>query len=531
MSTDWMHILVELQSLARQRGWDPVAALAADLLANRAAAVLVAAPADVDPTSFQRWVTTYIPDSTVTVLPLEQLAQDPLPAVKASKAIAFFQCGSLIGADAVDGLVQAFFSRPSPSYAIVLGNAGCIEGEEDLALIERGAWRLLVPGPKPDWRHQDLLAHGCYLWSDSQPSAFLQQRLQRDMDALVAWLRTPLAHRDELARLQVLCALDLAEDFIYRSQTSAPQEALPPAQQLVATRDALAALRRRLIRRLDADAESIERQLTASLQTLEQDLLHDVRPYLQKRVPPQSVASTDMELLRTIIVEYITTNAEHWRSQAEQLLSLRSREIVADIETLLQSMDWSFVNAVAARNGDDQAYPEALLHNLMVNTEFRLLYPGSSDGSLISALQQVTDRRTVVGTTIAGALAGAGVLAATTYVLGFGPVGLVAAGAAAMLSGQIVKGQLERGQILALCETHARLTIATVIHEAIAAVRQYIRQSVGLMSEYIAGELKALEALLDQTLDEARHPADQRVAPDPDRKILAEYRRRIIPER
>jgi hypothetical protein len=528
MNSELTAVLSDVRALAEQRGWTPVVELADDLLSKKPGAAVVAAPADVDTTAFRRWMAETEPNLKVTVLPLEGLSQDPLPAITADKVVAVFQCGTLLATDAAEAIVRAFFSRPAPSYAIVLSGAERIDSAEDLDLIERGAWRLLVPGPKPDWDQQDLLEHECYLWSAIGPISFLKPRVQRDMNALAAWLHNPMASANDLARVQMLYMLDLAEEFAYRSEAPAPGDTALWAQRLSHVRESLAQLRRRLIRRLDDDGSSIERQLTASLQTLEQDLLHNLRPYLQQRLP-QSVSSMNAELLKMIMVEYITASTERWRGQAEQLLLYRSAEIISETKVLLQGIDWSLVNELAARNGSEQTYPEALLRNMMSSSELHLLDTSGLEGSLPASLPRGTGFPSTMRATVAGTLVGTGVLAVTTYVLGFGPIGLVAAGAAAVVSGGIVKGKLEREQSLSLTETHARSTITAVVREAISYIQEHTQQSFKPIREHIASELKALEAMLDRALQEVRHPADQAIPPNADRKRLDEYRRKVMP--
>lgn len=524
MSTEYGVVLREVRTLAQERGWTQVQKATDDLLAGQQATLAIAAQAGVETQAFQRWISNTLPGALVTSLPLEELAQDPFPALKAQKVLALFQCGALLGATEAEALAQAFLNRPPDSYAIVLSGTERIASEDELALVERGAWRLFVPDAPLNLEGQALREHGCYLWCEASIAPFLQGRIQQDMVALGEWMHQPVTQTDALEQLRVFHVLRLADE-----QTAQGEQMQPPtldrqaqeARRLLHTRESLSSVRRRLLRRVDEDVEALEQQLTTSLQTLEQDLLQSLRPYLQAHLSP----SMNEQMLQQLLTAYFTRNIERWKSEAQQVLTNRSEEIAVGNAALLQDIDWALVNEIAARNGGQTTYPAALWQHPF-STDFPFT-PESMGSRFDPARQRVTSLQTTIRATVAGALAGSGVLAVTAIFLGFGPLGLIAAGATAVISGIVVKGRMEHGEVLIIIESQARSAVSAAMRDAIASTRERIRQSFKPIREQIATEFHSLETLFDTAIQEARAATHEENSSKNDRQLLDEYRRRI----
>jgi hypothetical protein len=511
--------------LATQRGWSSVIAVVDDLLSSHEETIGMACPTNVDGRALQRWIAQQIAHRPVNFLPLEELAHDPLPAVKVQKLIAVFACGTLLGTSEVDAMGQAFFSRPLGSYTIVLTGAEELSSEEDLNLIERGMWRLLVPDQASSgWREQDLSAYGCYLWSNGEARDFLRTRLEQDQRGLLAWLKQPLPCTEEVERMQVLYTLELAEDHVNKSRGSATGENHHFAQRLGRAQETLTTQRRRLLRRLDDHMESLERQLTTSLQSLEQDLLQGLRPYLQHHFVPSSSGNNEA-VLKTVLTQYMSRGARSWEANAQQILLSRSEEITAEIESLLSDLDWPLINEVASRQGLRQTYPDALLRNLHGVSLGNFSADIPRGGSVTPDTQGNSPR---MRGTLAGILTGSGILTAITLLLGIGPIQLVAGGAAAVLSGVLTKEKLERGQLLSLAETQGHSTITAVLSEAISKLQEHIQQIQLTLRRSLSEGLRTLEIALNKAYQEAQQPATPSQVPDTDLQLLASYRRSIV---
>src|SRR5215469_6833667 len=102
MDSELVSVLSDVQTLAKQRGWSRVADLAGDMLKKGGLpTILIAAAKSVNTDSFQNWIAGIAIDNEVTACSLERLAKDPLPALKADRVVAVFECGRLLEAEEV----------------------------------------------------------------------------------------------------------------------------------------------------------------------------------------------------------------------------------------------------------------------------------------------------------------------------------------------------------------------------------------------------------------------------------------------
>lgn len=468
--------------------------------------MLVAAPQEVDAVGVQRWLTV-AGAIGATMVSLELLAEAPLPAIKAYKVVAVFECGRVLEPEALAAVIAALFSRPVGSYAIVLAGAERIENEADLDFVERNTWRLLVPGPKEDWYHQSLLEHGVYLWSEAEVAAFLTARVRRDMEALRLWLtdRADGSRADELARAQVLHVIDEAEREAQRMATGTPAVDLGEHRQIYRAREAMSDMRDSLRRRLREDARSIERALLASLDTLQEDLLEQLPCYLNKVEFPRSGMAATQTGLQQILESYITEGARRWGREANAIVHRQEADTAAETERLLRLIDWDLINQVVHHDGGPGHYPGALLARLRhADTHTRFDVLGSGPGQAANGGQF---RDALTASTLLRATAGGIVAPFFTSLLGVNPMLSVAAGIAGAAGGIALdrKSRLEHN--LREAERIARPAIYQVIDATRDQVREQVRISLEQPQRYLDSELAALEQALSAALS-ASQPTD-----------------------
>jgi hypothetical protein len=513
MSNTLFEVLESIRSLAVQREWGPVANLASELLsAESASTILVARPQGVDATAFKNWLSEVAPNDEPVIAPLEDLANNPLPAIKADRAVAFFDCGHLLDAGAIEAINNAFFSRPLACYAIVMGGAEQLESEEDLNLISRNAWRLLVPEPKADWAGQDLLEQQCFLWSSEPSQGVMTDRLEHDREALLTWLQSQPAQAEELARQRAVYLIDFADESI--SQRPDPDPATDiHRREIVNARETLSEVRRRLTRRLDADASSSERQLTASLQTLENHLLDGLRPYLQQRLPSTST-HFEPELQR-LLTDYIRDSSARWQHEIGEVLSQRGRDILSDTETLLRSVDWDLINNVSAESGKSKTYPDALLADAAFGPGVIPLNERQPQKTGGSSSAQTEAFATAVKAAGAGAL-----LTASWAVFGLIPAGVVGLFLGVLFVGRHRKHNLDK------CEEYGQSVIRGVIRAAVSNAREQTHHALAPLRESLFGGLRELESTLDDVLNKER--PSEAGASSSDRETLDEYRHKVV---
>ncbi len=529
-------VLADVRMLAERRGWTDVAEQAAGALQppGMRSAVLTA-PDGIDTAPLQQWLTAREgdagtpergdPTQDVVALALEELARDALFAAMAERVVAIFECGRLLTAEDVDAVAGALFSRPATSYAIVFAHAERIAHEDDLDLIERGAWRLLVPDEMGDWNGQDLRAHRIVLWSaaPSEAPPFLRNRLHHDAAVLSAWWGAPLPPdaASGLACRRVLALIELAErigqrELVVRADAAQTLE----RQRIVDAVEALGDLRGKLTRRIDTDIAAVERQLILSLQVLETDLLAGLTAYLE-----QQLAATDARTLQQAVTRYIAVGTARWRRSAEDLLRTGTARVAADVDTMLAPIDWAAVNAVVARQGDARTYPDALSRSLLANSQVVDFSAGGVSPLALPQFKGTGSPATVIG----GVMVGSVVTAAAAFLLLTGPVGLVVAGALGATGGGLLGQRAQRENVLRATEPPARLAVSNVIRETVSRVHSHARQTTSLLRERTVRELNSLAETLDAARDGGggATPVSGTDRRDADRELLVEARRRV----
>jgi hypothetical protein len=268
-------ISAELQALAQQNDWTEVMGATTrwrDPQSSRE--LLVAAAEDTDLSALDSWLKSELPGWTVCIVPL---AADASRVAAANRILIALTAGRLLQSSDVDAVSVAMSGRTLDDACIIFTGSERLGDSNDLEQLERGAWRLLVPDPKPDWNHQSLAEYGIFLWGSADSGGFLRARLAADITALAGWAgkgRTAEGFPSGASGArQLLALIDQAQACLLRSTTAPPSDASALTSANVNSgRLALNELGRCLQTRMEEDLESLLRQQSVSLDTLEQDL-------------------------------------------------------------------------------------------------------------------------------------------------------------------------------------------------------------------------------------------------------------------
>jgi hypothetical protein len=473
--------LAEVAKIAADRGWTSVTEFAVAVPAGDARDVAILTADEVDARPLSDWIRQA--GTTISVAPLAPLADEAGPVLAPNRVLVALRCGLMLTAD--DATVAAsVMLRPEDTYRIVLTGAEDITSAEDLELVERGVWRTLLEPDGEAWQGQDIAARGCLLWADQEVAAVVRHRVAVDGTALRDWLAAPVIVPDRLdqartdhAATLALEALDAGGLPLVRADpagsdevtgqreedgaAAAQADAALRAVRLVDLAAEVRGLHERLLSRMDADAALTERQVLASLQTLEQDL--------------QSSAAGWS-------ADYAEHSIRKWAAETDQMIAQRTASARDDARHLLARAEWDRVNQVSSRAGADR-YPDVILDELgQLDTRLSagalpavhgpLAAPGEVGGDLLGAL------RSVNGGMIVTAGLGAAVLGL------FGLPLLPVAGAAALgLAGGAFwearhRAEQDRQRARQAASTRvgsagagASTAIAAVLHEQAAALR------------------------------------------------------------
>ena len=331
-------ILDEAVAAAGKYHWNRLRDFAADLPGDHDPLVLLLASADTEPGPLARWIGSVPLSVPVRAESLEALAGHPELSLRANRVIAAFRCGELLTPEAVESAAYVV-SRPADSYLIVMTGAELIRSDDDLALVQRSIWRLVLSEHGDEWAGQSLAEHACVLWSDAETAAFLAERIGSDQEALANWLSTEVSVTDRLRADRVACALDMAEASGAPGLGDMPDPAVA-ARRLASAQEAVTKGRRRVLAGLDADVQNAEREITASLAMQEQDLLNGVAAFIGQHRGDV----TDMATARALIGRYAEEGLHRWQASAEASLRAQSERIVGNLRDLVDGMEWQVID-------------------------------------------------------------------------------------------------------------------------------------------------------------------------------------------
>ena len=478
-------VLTRISALATERGWSDLTHFIEALPDSRDRELLLLAPPDVDAQPLRQWIEQRDRTTSVEVGCLSPAFRDRTQVLTSNCVIAVLQCGELLSPDAVEA-AAAVVHRPMGTFAVVLVGAEIVRSAEDLDVVQRGIWRLLIGDPHVEWSGQDLAKHGCLLWSDHTVADVASAQVAQDMKQLEQWIQADRSEPDALAQMRAWYALDLAEQQLARHAATATK---PPAPGRGAISGLLAAtdeLRRRLLRRLDADVAVMELQVATSVQVLEQNLLSGVEEYLDQHAPePMSGPA-----LTAAISAYLADGSRAWRDDAVELVAARLSRTSDETGDLLDAVDWEQVNAVIGhtRRG---SYPEVLLDQLAPQMPVSVPEPGTLGGPAPPG-----ETTSVWAPALRRAVFGAVAAATSVVVLGPELVPAMAAGAIGAASAAAIDVRVSeiRGKRAAL--NYARAAIAATMGEFARTVRDQIRQSTEPVRRSVTAAFSELDAAL-----------------------------------
>ena len=205
MTMDESHaVLDELKSLAAEQGWTQVTGFVAQVeTADRQ--ILVAYAPGVDPEPLAAWLRSREAAATVRTAELDALAADPGPALAVDRVVIALRCGDLLMPATIAGAATVM-GRPAGSHVIVLTGAERIQGETDLATVQRAVGGALL-GPEGAARRA---GRGLLLWSEFAVPGFLVGRVENDSASLSQWLATVPDRSAEMTMQRAARALALA---------------------------------------------------------------------------------------------------------------------------------------------------------------------------------------------------------------------------------------------------------------------------------------------------------------------------------
>lgn len=331
-------ILDEAVTAAAKYHWDRLRAFAAGLPDDHDPTVQLLASPDTESGALAGWIASAVPSVPVQTESLEVIAEHPELAVRANRVIAALRCGELLTPETVDSMAQVV-SRPAGSYLIVLTGAELIRSDDDLALVQRSIWRLILAPDGGEWSGQNLGEYHCVLWSDAETAALLAERIGRDREMLTQWLSAAVNVADLLRAARVDRALDLAEPPGGQRLGTLPDPDIA-ARRAASAREAAADGRRRVLDGLDANAQTAEREITASLAMHEQDLLNGVAAYIARH--RDEVANPADA--RALVGKYTEDGLRRWQAAAEASLRAQSQRIADNLRSLVNGMEWHVID-------------------------------------------------------------------------------------------------------------------------------------------------------------------------------------------
>jgi hypothetical protein len=292
----------------------------------------------------------------VTPTAVESAAADSAniqwPAITADRVIALIPVGQFLDATQYEQLQQLVLARPSNTFRIVLTAAQTVNAET-FTRSEAGLRHLLQPSNQCGSRFDDGSSERFLFWMETPDQTSLADRLERDRDSLLSWLKRPLPDdvRETLSKFQAWAMLECLDQKV----PVPPEESRPERRRISRLTEQLRDCRRRVLEVLERGLANVERELTTSLNTLQQDLLLDVRKQLDK-----VSRKVKVDQVREDVIESIQTKLRDWDDKARKTLASRADELAKDTEVLLEGIDWQLVNELCASRGISEHYPREL---------------------------------------------------------------------------------------------------------------------------------------------------------------------------
>ncbi len=400
MNAEFKSLAEDLKNLIEKRQWNEIKKQVETLLSGSGNdSLLVVSPVRVNASPFISWLKKSYPQLEILSCELESLNSESPHTITPDKVVIVFECGQTIDLDAVEVMNYFVFPRPISSYAIVFIHSEKILTSDELELIERGAWRLLIPEPKPAWNGQDLSNYSCYFWGENNPQDFLCTRLTKDKESLLGWL---MKHGDNtlVSYQNILRLICVAEEKIRLSQKQ-EEKGENNARKIRRILDSLGTLRRKLMYFLDDESSSLKNHIKSSLQTFDFELSSGWIGFLRNKHSSLHLYTlTDSEWINDCLA-YISEGFKQWEKKG--ILETRNIEMMTEFKVLMDDVDWGSVKQVVSCENVSLQYPDILfdkchqiveLHEISssVNQQHSLIKPEirNSSSAVSTTFQLVT---------------------------------------------------------------------------------------------------------------------------------------------
>jgi hypothetical protein len=426
-------LLAEVRTLAGQQRWTTVTDYLTTLDAAPAGSVLALPGPGLDAGT----LLAALPRIPVTVRPLLTASAEPGRTLEADRVLIIFRCGQLLSLEEAEA-ARTVLLRPAGTTYVVFAEADRLGSTEELELVERAAWRVLLAGPHEDWAGQDLASRHCVLWSGRPEQSPFSGRLARDAALLDDWLTGPLDTAPlDLARCAQ--ALDLAEAALSTATIAAPANADSASARHRAgrLRSAVRDAGERIDERLEGSAQTVTRELAASLDTVREDLRAGVADHLQRHCRDLSRPAEISDCL----ARYLQTGMQRWESGSYALTLGKARQALADSETALDDVDWRAVDKLLPPRAGGGSYRDALADAVRRDGVTRSVY--RADGRTAFTMPGRPRRTAPVPLAFAG-----GAVGLTASLLLGAPVILhVVASAAGAMGGHLIEQRRADGGV------------------------------------------------------------------------------------
>jgi hypothetical protein len=488
-------VLQEVRELALRRAWPRTVEFLDSLPEHGDRSILVLPAAGVDEPRFLDLVKRANPRTPVRVEFLESVAANSSLAASHNRVAVLLRCGALLTPEVIEA-AQRILQRPASSYIIVLTGASVITSPEDYDIVARGIWRLLVGDPRVDWAGQDLAALRCHLWSAEPANDYIVTEIRQGASAIAEWLADSDMPDGPLAAVQAAHALALAENEFAAQLPPAvsTQELARRIERLNSAARTVADVRTRLTRRLDADEASIERTIAASLQLLEQDLLKDVGPYLDKNKAQLSSIPGRKEVL----VGYLNESLQRWREETIGSLSAHLRRMSTETSDLLERIDWHELQKVEP---DGRVPREA--DNFLSHFADKVTWDYSDVASDFK-IPTTQNGRPAWTQHLIIAVSGGVLAAATAVVLSPAVVAAAAGGALGAAGGGLISKHVAGASSARDASEYARRVIPTAVGAVLLDIRKQIRTTFAPIREDVKQGLEEVEAVFTSAVERLR---------------------------
>jgi hypothetical protein len=517
MRAKMIPVIDELQRLAREQDWQGMSAdLNAMAESSEGCTAVIVAAAESDPNAFLMWAAAQGLGAGMDSATFREIN---LKARITPHLIAFFAADHLIEAAEVEAVAQNFFTRPAGSYVVVI-DVGNLCSEEDVRVVERSAWRLLVNDPPPNWTQAELVAHGVYFWSPGEVTDFLRGRVETDSRNLVEWLRGPGGAREELEAREAAEMVSVGEELFRQQRGRRLSGNAARVRELAATMDEITEFRDRLNRRLDSDAELLVAEVTAAMRSWSILLKESINSTWSDVFRGNRTIATEMA--RSIVESKLREVSPVWAAGIGELIQTHRTEFKRDAGELYQFVNWKLINQVTRDSGVSADYPEALLAWAVAGGD-RL--ESRVTGGTPMGGPQPTESKFVRNLVVLGLPVSLGVGAAATWIMRF-PVGIPVG----LLAGYLSTVAASQGRVpgcdMEQCRRFAADAVKHFLDRAIAHFQSETRMVVARFRQHVGEDVRRLHGLLEQAM-QASYGSGESADDKEISRSLAEMRRRL----